>query len=228
MKSSEINFKGFTEDTFEFLYELNLNNNRNWFEANKNRFAENVKAPLLGLALDLNSVMTGIDPELETRPDRVISRIYRDTRFSRDKSPYKTAMWMTYKRTGGDLEDCPAYFFEITFSSYRYGMGFYSASRKTMDMFRVNLGKNPETVMGSFNRIIKKNVFSIEGEIYKRYIPNDLPEEIQAWYQRKNIYIVSNNEINSDLFSGRLALNLGKGYEILKPLYDFFLKSGNR
>ncbi len=59
---------------------------------------------------------TKVSPQI----NRTISRIYRDTRFSKDKSPYKTTMWVTFKRPVKEWQNAPAYFFEITLESYRY------------------------------------------------------------------------------------------------------------
>mgnify|MGYP001567660317 CR=1 FL=1 len=57
----------------------------------------------------------------------------KDTRFSKDKSPFKCTMWITFKRPNKEWKGAPAYFFEIPTESYRYGMGFYSAGKETMD-----------------------------------------------------------------------------------------------
>lgn len=74
-------FEGFTDDSFDFLDELTLNNNREWFHANKARYQQSVQQPLAELFGEL-------EPEFGTPK---LFRIYRDTRFSADKSPYKTA-----------------------------------------------------------------------------------------------------------------------------------------
>ncbi len=222
MGSSKKRFNGFTEDTINFLYELGLNNNKTWFELNKERFINQVKDLFYDLVLDLNPTMAKIDPQLEIRPDKVLSRIYRDTRFSRDKSPYKTTMWITYKRVDKDWQEHPGYFFELSYNSYRYGMGFYSAAKRIMDLFRAKISKNSDQFKNGFNKIIDEHKFVIEGEIYKKKIPNDLPEEFQTWYQRSNIYLVCNRKIDNDLFSNKIVINLQKGFEVLKPLYYFF------
>ncbi len=91
------------------------------------------------LAASLAGPLAVIDPDLVVEPRRVVSRIYRDTRFARNKSPYKTTIWLTYKRPITDWQDAPAFFFEIAADSYRFGMGFYRASKWTMDRLRAEI-----------------------------------------------------------------------------------------
>jgi len=80
----------FTPELFAFLLELRYNNTRDWFTANKPRYEEVVKKPLLAFIEDFASVLEKINPQFEAT-SRSMFRIHRDTRFSADKSPYKTA-----------------------------------------------------------------------------------------------------------------------------------------
>lgn len=128
-------FEGFLPETLEFLGNLEANNNKVWFEMHKQEYQEHLLQPLQDLVVDLSGFILTIDPYFETTPaiNKTISRIHRDTRFSRDKSPYRSTMWITFKRSRKDWKDAPAYFFEISPDSYRYGMGFYSASKGTVE-----------------------------------------------------------------------------------------------
>ncbi|MHB8918961.1 MAG: DUF2461 family protein, partial [Desulfocucumaceae bacterium] len=114
-------FNGFSPETLEFLINLGLNNDKAWFESNKHQYQEFLLEPLRSLASDLGPFMLSIDPYLEVSPGRSVSRIYRDTRFSRDKSPYKTNMWAAFKRPSRDWKADPVFFFEIYQDWYRYG-----------------------------------------------------------------------------------------------------------
>lgn len=224
MPQVEKKFNGFTDETIKFLNELKFNNDKTWFESNRETYIKHVKNLFYDLIADLNPTMISIDPQFEMRPEKIISRIYRDTRFSYDKSPYKTNVWITYKKTIENWMDYPAYFFELFDDSYRYGMGFYSATKDTMDLLRKGIKKNQAIFINDFNRIINNNNFIIEGEMYKRKIANDLSEELQIWYQRKNLYFTCNKKIDENLFSNKLVSNLIDGFELLKPIYYFLLK----
>jgi uncharacterized protein (TIGR02453 family) len=83
----------FTSETFAFLRELSDHNNRDWFAANKKRYESEVRDPALRFIADFGPRLNRIAPRLVADPRPVggsLFRIYRDTRFSRDKSPYKT------------------------------------------------------------------------------------------------------------------------------------------
>ncbi|MEI6521625.1 MAG: DUF2461 domain-containing protein, partial [bacterium] len=124
----------FDKKTINFLQNLKENNDKVWFKENENDYRGFVLEPLQDLVEDLSDTMLDIDDEIETNPaiGKTISRIYRDIRFSKDKSPFRSNMWITFKRPIKDWQDYPGFFFEIAPDHYCYGMGFYNASIKTM------------------------------------------------------------------------------------------------
>ena len=90
MKASP-NFHGFAPESVAFLKNVHSKNSKPWFEKNRGSFERFLLDPLKRLVEDLTPTMIGIDPEFEIRPsiNRTISTIYRDTRFSKDKSLFK-------------------------------------------------------------------------------------------------------------------------------------------
>lgn len=217
-------FQGFTPDSLAFLKNVKAKNSKTWFEKNRDLYEKTLLEPFKKLVEDLSPLMLDIDPEFEVRPqiNRTISTIYRDTRFSRDKSLFKNTMWLTFKRQSPEWKDAPAYYFEITPTFYRYGMGYYSASRCTMDRFRECLDDDPE----AFRRVIsffkrKDNPFELAGEAYKRPLSCGHPPEIRRWYQMKTFFLVRNREIDQKLFSPKLSEDLYAGFKMLGPLYRY-------
>jgi uncharacterized protein (TIGR02453 family) len=216
-------FNGFSPATFHFLRNLPNNNHKEWFELHKADYQDHVLKPLQALVAGLGTLMLSIDQDFEVAPsiNKTISRIYRDTRFSKDKSQYKTSHWITFKRPGSDWQDYPAYFFEISPYSYRYGMGFYSASRVTMDRFRKGLDENPAKFLSAIECFSKQGGFTIEGEKYKRPLKTDLPEKLQDWYNRKNIYLISNKQIEDNSIEKVLISELTLGFKAIASFYYY-------
>ena len=177
---------------------------------------------LRSLAADLSSIITQIDPEIETNPLRVVSRIHRDTRFSHDKSLYKKSMWLTFKRHIEAWQDSPAFYFEISPDSYRFGMGYYAVSRETMDTIRLVIEKKPALIRREHLTVIKSIPgMAIEGETYKRTLNGAIPEEFQQLYQKKELYLVANREIDDLLFSEALVSDLKICFGKMARFYHF-------
>lgn len=222
----EPSFNGFSPQALDLFANLGQNNNKAWFEEHRQDFDDYLMTPLKQLVSDLSGPMLAIDSEFVTMPavDKTISRIYRDTRFSRNKSPYKTCLWITFKRYSPDWKDSPCYFFELTADTYRYGMGFYSASKETMDSIRRYIDSNPAKFKKAISVLDNQKTFVLEGERYKKFLNPTLPEPLQEWYQRKNVYLIANCEAGPRLFTRGILDDLKEGFVLLSPLYEFLRK----
>lgn len=93
-------FTGFPPDALAFFRELAVNNERDWFNANKARYENSVRDPLISLAADLTARLAKAKLSLRADPKRSMFRIHRDVRFSKDKSPYKTHASVVFSRDG--------------------------------------------------------------------------------------------------------------------------------
>src|SRR6516225_7489770 len=100
MRSGFPGFPGFPQEAITFYKGLTRNNTREWFQPRKHIFDEKVKAPMVELVGQLNQAMMQFAPQYVTDPAKAIYRIYRDTRFSPDKTPYKTQIAASFSRHG--------------------------------------------------------------------------------------------------------------------------------
>ena len=220
-------FGGFSRNTLKFLKALKANNNKTWFEKHREEYNIHVLEPLRNLVTDLGEFMLDIDPYFEITPavNKTISRIYRDTRFSRDKSPYRNTVWITFKNQNKDWTTLVSgYFFELSVNSYRYGMGFYNAAPAVVAKFREMIDENPKGFLEAISFFEKQKIFILEGEKYKRIIDKTKSEKLQHWYQRKNMYLVCNRKIDKTLFSDKLVDDLASDFKMISPLYHYFQK----
>src|SRR5947199_9856780 len=94
------NFPGFPAEGIQFMRGLARHNNREWFLPRKPIFEEKVKQPMRELVEAVNAAIRRFAPEYITDPDKAIYRIYRDTRFSKDKKPYKEHIAASFPRHG--------------------------------------------------------------------------------------------------------------------------------
>lgn len=223
-------FQGFSPEALQFLAEIRIHNSKAWYDANKPRYLNCLLAPFQALVGDLSDAMLAIDPGFITIPavDKTISRIYRDTRFSKDKSLYRDNMWLSFKKPIGDWKEAPVFFFEMTPAGYRYGMGFYSASKEFMDRFRSRLREKPEQFLETVSFLDGGSPFTVGGERYKKILNPDLPPALQEWCQYKSFYVACNHPVDELLFSQRLAAVIRADFAILTPLYHYLLAIKNQ
>lgn len=216
-------FNGFLKETIDFLWEFRFNNNKEWFEKNRDRYIQLLKEPMELFSQDANNKMSILKIDYKTVP--VISRINRDIRFSKDKSPYRAKRWVVFKPENGSnvWKDKPVFFFEIMPEEYSYGMGFYETSPKIMSSYRNKIDANVNEFLTLIDNFSKQKVFKLEGENYKRSFKNIENKQLFEWYQKKNIAFVCHKEIDKILFSKDLIDNIINDFSLLVPLNNFLI-----
>ena len=122
------------------------------------------------------------------------------------------------------MNECPVFFFELSAEQYRYGMGFYAATKRALDAYRKQIIKDPVYFAGMVKGIVK-NKFSVEGEMYKRRIENDLPDNLQGWFQRRNLYLIKSAPVDDLLFTGKISVLIQKEFAVLSPFYNFLWRT---
>lgn len=215
-----LSFHGFSDQTFRFLSELSAHNSRDWFAAHRAAYEQHLLTPLRVLAEDLAPVMAGIDPAFELRPARVISRIHRDTRFAKDKSPFRDHMWLVFHCPSLPPGQEHGFFFELYADCYRYGMGYYSAGRPFMDRFRARILGDTVAFLNMVEPIEGAG-FQLVGDYYRRSLSPNLPAAVRRWYDRKSFYLQRAGPLEPLLYSPRLLHRLMNGFTVLAPLYRF-------
>jgi len=118
-------FAGFPPEALLFLRRLKRNNRREWFQAHKHVYDEKVKTPMVELVLALGTEMASIAPEFSFDPSRAIYRIYRDTRFSPDKTPYKTHIAAVFHPRGQRKHNCGGLYFHVAPDGVEIAGGVY-------------------------------------------------------------------------------------------------------
>ena len=214
-------FTGFTDETFEFFMAIKFNNNREFFLQNHDWYARAVREPALALSAELSQSVEKMDDDLERRPNKVVSRINRDIRFSRDKSPYRDYIWLAFRRPGVRRSTTLGVYFDISADGASYGMGFYDENRPLMDALRRDLVNDPDTFLKLWRDI--RGEFTLHTNAFKRMkIPDNIPEEAKVWYNLKGFYVEKELNDFSLLKSPALADEVNSGFEKLIPMYRYF------
>jgi len=135
-----------TRELFGFLAELRRHNNREWFNANRDRYLAEVRDPLLAFIAALAPKLARISPHIvaDARPSGgSLLRIYRDTRFSRDKTPYKTNAGLSFGLDAPRNFEAPGYYLHLAPGEVFMGAGIWRPSGDALRAIRQAIVKDP-------------------------------------------------------------------------------------
>jgi uncharacterized protein (TIGR02453 family) len=145
--TSSIDTASFGPELFAFLAELRANNDRDWFAANKKRYEADVLEPALAFIEDFGYRLQDISPHFRADPRRnggSLFRIYRDTRFAKDKSPYKTNTGMHFRHERAKDAHAPGYYLHLAPGEVFAGGGIWQPDTPTLTAIREAIVSEPE------------------------------------------------------------------------------------
>ncbi|MDE2996573.1 MAG: DUF2461 domain-containing protein [Bacteroidota bacterium] len=160
-----------TPALFSFLRDLRENNNRDWFEANKKRYEQDLKDPLLDFIADFAPFLSQLSPHYLAIPKAnggSLFRIYRDVRFSKNKQPYKTAAGIQFRHRQGRDVHCPGYYLHIEPDNMFYAMGMWHPSSPDLRAIRNRIVEMPDEWDDVKHDPDFAETYSWEGESLKR------------------------------------------------------------
>ena len=161
----------FGPELFEFLAELRLNNDREWFQANKGRYESDVRDPLLAFVADFASQLRDVSQNFVADPRLVggsVFRIYRDVRFSRDKSPYKTHAAAHFRHGVGKEVHGPGFYLHLEPGNVYAAAGMWHPDSRTLAMIRDAMVSNSTRWRRIFSDKRFSQLYQIEGESLSR------------------------------------------------------------
>ena len=162
-------YPGFPPEARTFLADLKANNNRDWFQPRKEIFEQKVKAPLTELVLALGEALRETAPELETDPKKAIYRIYRDVRFSHDKSPYKTHVAAIFGPRGVCKHAGAGTYFHFSADEVLVAGGVYEPGSPELLAVRRHLAENADDFRDILaNRAFRRTFGDMVDERLKR------------------------------------------------------------
>jgi uncharacterized protein (TIGR02453 family) len=160
-----VGFKGFPPEALRFLQQLKRNNNREWFLAHKEIYESKVKAPMVELVLALGQVVQQSAPEFFVHPKRAVYRIYRDIRFSADKTPYKTHAAAIFVPRGIPKNSGACLYFHIEPAEVLIAGGLYMPDAATLRAVRQHIAAHWEELRWITKQQNFKRLFgSLQGD----------------------------------------------------------------
>ncbi len=223
-----MSFKGFNAEGIDLLQLNRLQNSKEFYEAHKAEIRLLVIQPFHELIEEMTPVMLGIDPLFVVTPSRMVSRVRRDTRYTKDKSLYRANMWMFFRRPRREREFVPCYYFEVHPEYWRYGC-WGSSGKSAMDALREMVLNEDKLFTEAFNAVTHCRGATLDGTLYKRPRFPDAKPEYQPWLNRKELGADFREYNNfAPILDGSFLPQMLDTMRQLAPLYRFLIAAKGR
>ena len=215
-------FPGFSAEALEFLRKLKRNNRRPWFLRNKETYDREVKGPMIELVKSLNEELRSCGSEFVTEPRRAIYRIYRDIRFSSDKSPYKTHIAALFAPQGFAKHACAGLYFHFSPQELLVAGGVYMPGPKELLAIRGYVAEHEEGLRRILNgKVFRRSFGEMEGSQLSRVPKGFSPTHPAADLLRFKQYLVVARYSVSLLTTSALLPTLSESFKLLLPFLRF-------
>lgn len=161
----------FSPALFKFLRDLRANNDRDWFQANKERYEDKLRHPAQQFISDFGPRLAKISPHFNADPRPVggsLFRIYRDVRFSKDKSPYKTHTGIQFRHKAGKDAHAPGFYLHLEPGQVFVGAGIWHPDGASLKKIRDHLVADPAAWKRAVNGKRFRELFELSGASLKR------------------------------------------------------------
>jgi uncharacterized protein (TIGR02453 family) len=215
-------FPGFTEEAFAFLRKLKKNNDRDWFVPRKAIFEEQLQGPMTQLMLAIEAEMKKNKLPLLTKPKGVLSRIYRDIRFSADKSPYHTFVSGALHRNG-KKDAAGALYLHMGEAEQFAAAGFWQPERPVLTQWRLRMQEEPKEFLGMV-RQLKSKKLELENTHRLQRMPRGFEAEDGSAigeFLRYQSFILVRKMVKEEVLSKELPKIVAKFAMGARPLLEY-------
>ena len=218
----------FGQDTIAFLEELSANNNREWFKVNKSRYEEQVLDVALRFIQSMYEPITDFAPHFIAQPTRVggsLMRVYRDTRFSKNKLPYKTNIGIQFRHEQAKNVHSPGYYVHVDPTEVFVGAGMWRPEPEPLHAIRERIAfKSKDWQRAIGDRGFRRH-FELGGESLKRpprgfSKDHDLIEDIK----RKSFIAIKNMDVG-DCLQPQFQRKVETAFRAATPYMKFLCKA---
>ncbi len=219
----------FPFDAIKFLSKLKKNNNKEWFESNREEFNHSVLEPAQEFVVVLGDLLRTFAPAINAIPkiDKSIFRLHRDVRFSKDKSPYKTNIGILLWEGERKKMECSGFYFHAEPGYMFIGGGQYEFTDTLLKKYREVI-YNPDKAkeLDSIIKKLSKKGYSLGGEKYKRVPKGFDPEYPYSKYLLHNgIYMSEEFKDVKKLEKEDMIKFSYKKFKEMSPLHQWLVKN---
>ena len=215
-------FPGFRPAAFDFLRDLKANNDRDWFKPRKSTYDEEIVWPMRCLLAEASREASHRNFQLAADPQKSIFRIYRDTRFSKNKDPYKTSCGAVLSRDG-TTKGLGGFYIHVQPETCFFAAGFWRPSGDRLRLWRAYLAEYPDDFL-EMNEELEARDLHIESEEKLKRIPRGYEEHadtpIEPFLKYKS-FTVTRSLPDSVFYSSELLTEVIAMMEDVYPLLEF-------
>ena len=217
-------FTGFTPELFKFFEQLTKNNNREWFAKNKSRYEDVVLFPAMEFVKAMDKPLKKVSPHFLAVPKRSggsIMRIYRDTRFSKNKTPYKTNLGIHFRHEAGKDVHAPGYYFHVDKQDIFVGAGIWHPDNPTLNQIRALIDDEPTRWKRVTNSKKYRERFEQVGGSLKRPPKGYDESHLLIVDLKRKDHIGITNLSRKDLYSEKLVETVIGNFKLAKSYVGF-------
>ena len=206
-------FEGFSKEAFDFLFDIRINNNKEWFEPRKKIYTQHIYEPLKALTDEI------FKPFENTGMISKTGRIYRDESYP-PYLHYRDTLWIYIRYNAWDWSKTPTLYFEISPEGAEFGFRISKPVAAVMKHFRGDIADNPE-YFTELIQMLRDNNIEIGGEEYKRKKKCTVPEA-EELFLKKGLSAYRKITDLSELNKPELAEEIIEVFRLTMPLNDYF------
>jgi len=220
----------FPQSTIKFLTALSKNNNKEWFEKNRMRYDFELLQPAMQFVIDLGEKLLDLSPNINAIPkiDKSIFRLYRDVRFSKNKTPFKTNLGLYFWEGRGKKMECSGFYFHIEPKLFFLGTGMYMFTNDQLKKYREivsdpSRGKQLNDILA---KLLKNKKFNLGGKTYKKTPRGFNPEyKFFKLLLHSGLYVSYESNGFDELTTKDPVAFSYKTFKEMYPLHNWFVEN---
>jgi len=223
-----VDFQRFEPTIFEFLEELADNNNRPWFQENKRRYEREVLGPCLAFIRAFAPKLRKISPYFVASDRRVggsLMRVYRDTRFSRDKTPYKTNAGIQFRHELGRDVHAPGFYVHVEPGECFLAVGVWRPDRGSLGRIRQAIVDEPDRWRRAVRDAKFRRSFELAGDSLKRPPRGFPPDHPLVEDLKRTDFVALSGLSEQDVLGERFAERVATTFAAGRPVMRFLCKA---
>lgn len=215
-------------EVIAFLRDLAKHNERAWFNAHKQTYERDVQQPVLAFIEEIAPRLRKISRHLVADPKKMggsMMRIYRDTRFSNDKRPYKTNVGIQFRHKEGKDVHAPGLYIHVEPGSVFLAAGMWRPEREALNAIREAIAEKPKAWVAARDHAPFKKLFTLKGDNLKRAPAGVAPDHPMIEDLRRTDFIAVRQLVEKDVTKASFADNAAGAFGDATPFMRFLCKA---